>query len=201
LRGGLNDPLVGRDLLLGAAAAALAKLAMLAGQFLEPLAGSPVDRAHGVLDAWSVASTLGTSIGGLGFALLMPMAGLTLLVLSRMLLRRPRVAIVATALVAWFFAIGSSAIPGRLAGLVAAVVWLLMVSFFLVLLTRVGLLAVVAAAACGLLLSNAPLTLDFHRWYAGPALVPAAITCGLALWGFWVSRGGQPLFGDAFAED
>jgi hypothetical protein len=79
----------------------------------------------------------------------------------------------------------------------------LTVVFVLVYLTvqlRVGLLA---AASFFLTLStisdSPPLTLD--RWYAGRAVIALLIPLAVIVYGFYVSLGGQPLFGTAPNEE
>ena len=64
-----------------------------------------------------------------------------------------------------------------------------------------GLLPVVVAFLVNQTISNSPLTLQpsMPYWYA--SLWPMAIIAGLAAFGFYASRGGQPLFGGLLHKD
>ena len=65
----------------------------------------------------------------------------------------------------------------------------------LFILTRVGLLAVVGFWL-GTALSGAP-PLVFSEWYATRALIALLAPLAVLVYGFYVSLGGQPMFGKA----
>jgi hypothetical protein len=58
-----------------------------------------------------------------------------------------------------------------------------------------GLLSLVIAFLANQALNNAPLTLDLSMPYASGALWSLLLVVGLAVFGFYASRGGQPLLG------
>ncbi len=117
------------------------------------------------------------------FALLSVMTGL---------LRRPRLGLVAVALIMLLLnAQTTTALDFALT--------ILFVLVFLAVLVRVGLVA--AAAFFFILLAlgtSPPLILD--QWYAGRAMIALLAPLTLLLWGFYVSLGRQAVFGNALKE-
>ena len=65
---------------------------------------------------------------------------------------------------------------------------------------RVGLLATVAAAWTGLVLSYVAATLDFGSWYGGIALLPLTLLFGLACWGAVNALAGKSILGDPLED-
>ena len=63
-----------------------------------------------------------------------------------------------------------------------------------------GILPVVIAFFVNQVLSNAPLTLQASMPFAPVAFWAMGLVLGLALFGFYASRGGQPLFGKVLAD-
>jgi hypothetical protein len=68
-------------------------------------------------------------------------------------------------------------------------------------LVHFGLLPIVVAFLVTQAINNSPLTLQSSMPYAPAALWAIAIVAGLAAFGFYASRGGQPLFGRLLASD
>jgi hypothetical protein len=64
-----------------------------------------------------------------------------------------------------------------------------------------GLLSLVAAFFVNNILNNAPMTLQPSMPYAPAAFAAMVIVFGLAAFGFYASRGGQPLFGRLLESD
>jgi hypothetical protein len=64
-----------------------------------------------------------------------------------------------------------------------------------VVLLRYGLLALVVTVYTFLLIEAFPLTIDFARPYAGASTVLLLAIAGLSVFGFYASRGDEPLFG------
>jgi hypothetical protein len=64
-----------------------------------------------------------------------------------------------------------------------------------------GLLSLVIAFFVNQVLNNAPMTLQLSMPYAPAALAAMVIVFGLAVFGYYASRGGQPLFGRILASD
>ena len=61
--------------------------------------------------------------------------------------------------------------------------------------TRYGLLVTAVASTVGTVLENIPITYSLAHWTATTSNLALAFVFGLALFGFYASRAGQPLFG------
>jgi serine/threonine protein kinase len=190
LNGRFRDPLVGRDVLLGiVAGSAVGTVFFGVGVLSHSSAASPVDGyfGQGILPSIGHCFLLlfAASFYALFyFALLSVMTGL---------LRRPRLGLVALALITLLLNVQTTTAPDF-----ALTVLFMLV--FLAVLVRVGLVA--AAAFFFILLTlgtSPPLILD--QWYAGRAMIALLIPLALLLYGFYVSLGGQPIFGSALKEE
>ena len=197
LSGQLRDPLVGRDVLLGAAAGAalsvLFQLTLLAPAWLGLPPPLPQPFVHG-------ATLAGFS--DVGFRLfvnqfssvLYAMAFLFMLVLLRMLLRNTFLAVSLWCLLVGSLVLGENPALELAGGLARALVLYLV-------LTRGGLLALTVTLYVFFNVLESPLTLDFSAWYATRALPVALVLVGLAAWGFRTSLAGRPPFGRTLLED
>jgi F0F1-type ATP synthase membrane subunit c/vacuolar-type H+-ATPase subunit K len=65
---------------------------------------------------------------------------------------------------------------------------------------RLGLVATVALFLTNTMMSGAAVTLDSSKWFFGNALLLLAMPTALALYGFYVSRGGEGVFGRRLLE-
>jgi predicted Ser/Thr protein kinase len=197
LGGQLRDPLVGREILLGAAAgsasAVVFELTRRAPAWLGEAPLQPQPYLHG--------ATL-TSFHDVGFRLfvngfssvLYAMMFLFLLVLMRLLLRSNLLAAVP-----WCLVLGAPLLGEHLAiewtgGLVHAVL-------LFVVLTRGGLLAFATSLYFLYCLQEAPLSVDPSAWVFAQVIPFVLVLGGLAVYGFHTSLGGQALLGRALLED
>lgn len=197
LAGRLRDPLVGRDLLVGAiggvATSALWHLSILAPAWLGMPPLSPY--VTWVSPLTEVRHLVSSLINHLGATVIHAMALLCFLLLMRLALRKLRLAIVALFLLQ--VAIGGlrgENVPVEVAG--AALAAVLLTGMLL----RFGLLS----CACLLFFSSAldlvPLTLNTSAWYAGRSFLDLAVLAALAFYGFHTSLGGKPMFGAALED-
>ena len=199
LDGGFRDPLVGRDLLVGAAAGALVALAGRL-QFWIPavLGGTPALPTFGHWTFEPLRGTVPAFVSVVGIhtgALLEIIFPMTWLLILRLLLRRTApAALVAGLLGSILFYPETGSIPGYIVG----------VSFTMALfwgvLFRFGLLAFAALYYVFRLLDQLPLTLHPDGWYMGAVLLALTFSAAPALWGFWTSQAGRPLFRDEILE-
>ena len=195
LEGRFRDPLVGRDLLAGCAAgAAVALLQRTQVWIPEVFGGTP---ALPAVDLWTLESLRGAvaalvSIAGIHTQKLLEIIfPITLLLIFRLLLRRTGLAIAAVTLVGMvLFYPESGSIPGYLVvvSLTATIWWLV--------LFRAGLLGLATLASVSELLHQLPLTPNPAGWYLGTVLLSLAVIVAPALYGFWTSQAGRPLFRD-----
>ncbi len=197
LSGAWRDPLVGRDILIGAAAASAVTLVVLLGRAipaafgLDP--GAPLLPEAETLRG--ARRTLGALAGAPVQAVITPALLLFLLAGLRQVSRRPWVAAcILGALLTPLFSGGSGG-SVWLNILLAAI----LVAIFVGTLAWAGFLALVVLVLVFQWLVIAPWSLDPRAWWfpatvacAGAAVLPAAL-------GFWVAVAGRPVF-DGFGN-
>lgn len=199
LDGHFRDPLVGRDLLVGAAAGALVALVSRL-QFWIPAALGETS-ALPSFGPWTfeplrgTLSALASVVGIHGGAVLEIIYPMTWLLILRLLLRSTAPALIVVSLLgATLFYPETGSIPGYIVG------WVFNFAIFWGVLFRFGLLAFATMYHVLRLLDQLPLTLQPDGWYLGAAVLGLAVIAAPALWGFWVSRAGRPLFRDEILE-
>jgi serine/threonine-protein kinase len=198
LAGDYGDPLVGRDLLLGAlfgfASVLVSCLSVLVPQWLGMSATTPPATSLTGLEGTQYAAALlaAQAID----ALIGPSVLLFLFLIFSIVLRRRWVAagvlfLVITLLGAqsgehpsidWLFAMASAALT-------------------LFVLLRLGLLAAVFMQFFASAFYIFPMTTDFSAWYAGTTIVAVAVIVALVLYSFRTSLAGQRLFTGSLVED
>ena len=191
LGGGLGDPVVGRDALVGIAWAVLAFFLMPLPQALHRALGlPPPDPMSGYLEPLLGAGPLlGSALGAAGEAVLFAMGAMLLFVLARLVLRRD--ALAAAAIVLVLLAPGAAGgSEGAWLALAVAAVW--EVSWILLLL-RFGLLAATVGLFAHQLLVAFPLTADLSSWTAGPTLLALPLVALLAVLALRSALGGTGL--------
>ena len=188
LEGRMRDPLVGRDLLVGALAGLLHSAIVLI-QFEVSGRSAPAMHLEPALDALQSSASfasiaLFTVLNGLQFTL----AGIAGLVLLRLITRRTWIAI--TLLVAFTIPLFEAwASPmGAFFGVALSL-------FALAVLLRVGVLANATMVIVGFAMKSLPLTLDTNAWYFGQSLIVLLFITAMAIYGFLVALGGRPAFG------
>ncbi|MDQ3804638.1 MAG: hypothetical protein M3416_12490, partial [Acidobacteriota bacterium] len=203
LAGQFRDPLVGRDVLVGAA---FGVGIMLARQ-LEVLAPELLGRPR---DTPSPGSNLTYELGLLG------LNGFVPLLVNQTVASILFAFIIAAVL--FFFAM---LLRRKWLGVAAG--WLLLCSPFVIgvddkspltllaavlgptlavaVLARFGLLALISAFFFTHIWAFFPVTTELSAWYAGGFVLQLVMLCALALYGFRASLAGQPLFRGKFLED
>jgi hypothetical protein len=81
------------------------------------------------------------------------------------------------------------------AALVNGLSALLMITIIVLTIQRLGLVATVVLFLANFMTSSALVTLDPPRWFFADSVLLIAMPVALACYGFYVSRGGEPLFG------
>jgi predicted Ser/Thr protein kinase len=194
--GRLRDPIIGRDVLAGAAAGAALSFVFAAAQSAERALGFPVDPGRlspvlldAVISAPSVLAVVSLALA-LGF--LRATTYYTILLILRFVLRNNRLAAIAT-LVLFVLALTDYSskslwldIPISLLAW-GAVVWVAM---------RFGYVALTVIVIVSLLVDGLPWTLDFSSWVAPQTMFAWGIMAVLLGYGFLTAVGGKSLFSD-----
>jgi serine/threonine-protein kinase len=198
LGGGLRDPLVGRDVLLGMACGSAlvafthASLALpwwfdVSG--VQPLAVGRFS-LDGLAGSFSVICALADR------AIINSLAMLGVFFLLHVILRNKWLAAGVLGVVMALLFSTESANAGMLVA-----IGVVMGSLLTFVLLRLGQLAFLATWFTLLVLNNFPLPLDLARWYGANLALALAVLLGLLGFAFHASLGGRPLLGAALAED
>jgi Protein kinase domain len=188
LSGRFNDPLVGRDILLGVLVGSATGCGFVCANGLIGISeASPVPDSFGQ----GVAPSVGYSVAMLTMPCFIALIVLAVLSITTGILRKRWLGLVATGL---FLTTLYS--PTNAAELALSVVFVLVL---LAILVRLGLLATASFGAVFTALIASP-PLNFNQWYAGRAMIALLVPLALLVFGFYVSLGGQPAFGSVPQE-
>jgi serine/threonine-protein kinase len=199
LEGRFRDPLVGRDLLLGCLAGASIALVNEVQVWVPQVFGAssslPLSSGFGLESLRGAVPAFVAIVGIHTLKLFEIIFPLTFLLLFRLVLRRTVSALVAVSLLGMvLFSRDAGNIP---AYLVAYCAWMAICWFVLF---RAGLLAFAAMFVVSGLLEVLPLIPNPPAWYLGTMLLSLAVVVAPALYGFWISQAGRPLFRDEILE-
>jgi serine/threonine-protein kinase len=198
LAGEFRDPLVGRDILIGALFGVVFILTTYLKGMLPPWLGLPpgppkIISLHSLLGFGSVVGLLAEQVVS---SLIYPSIALLLLLLLALILRKEWLAIGGVWLLLTLF--------DALTGKNPSTDWLIggvNAALLLLLLMRYGLFAMIVAEFFFLLIIFYPMTSDFSAWYAGGTFFALGLSAALAVYGFYRSLAGQPLFRGGFLQD
>jgi hypothetical protein len=189
-----RDPLVGRDILYGVALGIVVHVIFLVNVLTAHAMGYPltpdIPDLQELLGTHVVIARVLNQVFNAVFNALFSVFGMVFL---KILVRRERVAAaLAVALMTFTSARGA---------LDSGPVWLnlmvILVFMTIIVLTiqHLGLLAAMVLFLVNFIISNAIVTFDTSKWFFGDSLLLLAIPAALACYGFYISRGGEPLFG------
>jgi len=196
LRGDYRDPLVGRDILIGAAAGGVITLTDNLTPFILRSIGRPYAIMSNPGSALLGSLFWGRFASQLTAALFLSFIPLFLLLLFVVILRREWLAMAVLFVLVTMFGtlVGNSTAIGVPAAMLQAAITL-------GILYRFGLLALVATLFFVHLWVFYPMTTDFGAWYAIDFLIGAIISLALAAYAFYISLGGQKVFAERLWED
>ncbi len=197
LAGGYRDPLVGRDMLIGSlCGVGLILLAQLTSIGLRWIGRPPELTLNPGNTLIGQHLFTGKFLEQISAGIFIPFFSLFILLLLIMVLRRERLAFG----VLWLLL--------ATVNVLIAQVHVLMIPFaalsaFLAtfVLYRFGLLAAVSALFFAHLWVFYPMTTELSAWYATDFLMGLTICVALAIFGFYTSLAGQPLFGGKLLDD
>jgi len=200
LSGRVRDPLVGRDVLVGVAAGTVAALLIASRELIPYLAGLPMPTPQ-LPPATILMGTrhaIDAAFGVLNRAVFNSLQVVCIVAFLKMFLRRTWIVVAVS-----FVLILPIALSGTFAGEQFALelgVGLAGIALVLGVLLRFGLLALVVTFYTFLTLELFPMTIDMTRPYAGASLVIMLSIAVVAAYGFYASRGDEPLFGRALLD-
>ena len=200
LQGSFRDPMVGRDLLIGAAAGVSLTLLTLLHQHLPSMFG----RAEFFPELSNVHATeprlfIAVLFERLSYALQNGAMGVLGLTLLRMLFRNTAAALVGGCLLFGFMAARGQLESDMPLFDYAGGVLLCVVLLGVVL--RYGLFATCVAFFVHFTTNAVPATLDTARLHFTSGATVLALTMLIAIGGYYLARAGEPLFGNVLAED
>jgi Protein kinase domain len=190
LGGGLRDPLVGRDILLGLLVGIGYDLIIAAAGTLEMRQGEPPSRA---IAPWALTGFLAFSshwLNHLVGAVTASFLFLLLLFLLRLLLRKEWLAAIAFVVV--FAGIRG---PAGEHPLIETAMYTLIYGILVALMLGYGFLAVMVCVFVTDLVANLAFTTDFSAWYGSTSLLTVLSLIAISLFAFRTSTAGKPLFG------
>jgi len=193
-----RDPLVGRDILLGVVIGLSVHVFDVGSTYLGMRLGHP--QAPGVPDLQQlvgISLNLARTLNHVFNAVVNAIFTVFVMVVLKMVLRREWLASLVAMALALMLMFNFSDAESRLIDFTAA---LLMVSTIVLTIQRVGLVAITVAFFVLYLMANAVITLDTSRWFFSDSLVQLLIPAALACYGFYASRGGEPIFGNKLLD-
>jgi serine/threonine-protein kinase len=191
LAGRLRDPLVGRDILLGAAIGLACSLWVFSMSLAPELFDLPRPQpmAWGLDDIEGTRWIIGNIFGNLGRSVLHPMALVFMLVLAQIVFRKQWLAVFILAAILAAMAAAGAEYPW-----LAVSLWFVLWAVAFSITVRFGIVVLVVANLCGGRLTGShPLTLDFSAWYSEGTIFVLSLVVVIAIYGFYVSLAGRPL--------
>jgi hypothetical protein len=198
--GRIRDPRVGRDVLIGlvfgAVTLALEAVHAWAAQALNTPLQPPFGTA---LNAMSSAPRVLNGWAVWGHEALISTLFITLLfIVIRLIVRRPWVAAVVGVALITAISNNASAVTG---GWVEFVFVFAVIAASTAVLFRYGLLALAVALFVDDVTTAVPMTPHLSAWWAGGSNLTMLALAAIAMFGFYASRAGQPLFGAVLTRD
>ena len=184
LSGRLRDPLVGRDLLIGALFGVLCVLLDSLDQFLPRWLGIPPHYPQGtqLFALAGIPQALLVAVNTVADSMFGPLATVLLLLgLGRLLRSRLLAAVVVVVVVGLM--VSTQLDPTGAHPQITIPIGLALMTVWMLTALRFGVLALVTTAYITNLLDVAPITSDWSLWYAGSGAVALLLTLAIALFG------------------
>ena len=200
MAGNFRDPMVGRDLLIGGLLGMVHGACIVLGAVTPRMFGvdSMPTVLGNVLTLGSMRTMFGVFLSHVVMSVFLSFGLLFFLLLLYIVLRRQWLAIAAMFLIVLLIEWSAFASAGPryywIASTLIAVTVVTVVAKF-------GLLATMAHQLFFFLAIMYPMTTDFSVWYAPSMVFALALAVGLAVYGFYISLGGQSPFGDRLLRE
>ncbi len=192
LSGRLHDPLVGKDILIGAAFGTAFTAFASCAYLVTRLMGVPPDKPPSVAleTLLGFPKTVGQFLSMQRECVTDPLYVLFTILLLSSVLRKDWRALLA----AWILFTFAAAMLFEVQHPVNWIVVGIVVAGYLAVFARFGLLATIVFQFYNFMLLNFPLTLNFKNWYAGATVFAATVTVSLACYGFFSVLSGRAAF-------
>ena len=196
LSGQWRDPLVGRDLLIGAAYGVLLTLFEGVDNVLLPLFGKLPPMPAGLQPSalLGVRPALGALLLYILFFVLYSLLIFFLIFILRLALRRDWIA--ALVVIVLGAATNTSGEYPIATFIFAAIIW----ASIVLILRRFGLLALIVGLVVQNILVVFPTTSHLSRWYSSAGLAGMVVIAAAAFYGFYTALGGQRVFSGAVLD-
>ena len=197
LSGRVRDPRVGRDVLVGCVCAFAIGLPELVYSLLPGRFGLPPPfpvAGDNVVALTNVARLIGSMCDQIANALFVSLLAVLGIVLLRLIFRRMSMAIAAAFALLMLVQAGQ-VFQSETAWWFAAIFQLWIITAVLFVIVRFGLLATVVALSIGDFAGGIPLTPNLSHWSASTSNIAVTIVIGVAFFGYYAARAGEPLFG------
>ncbi len=194
-----RDPLVGRDVLIGVALALAVRALTIGSTYLNVRLGHPsTPDVPNLQELLSVSLNVARTLNQVFNAVLNAIFAIFVMVVMKMIVRREW----AASLVAIGLAMGllMNGFGTGLEMVINFVSMLIAVVLIVVMIQRLGLVAVTVAFFVLYVMGNAVITLDTSRWFFPDSVIQLSIPALLAVYGFYASRGGEPILGARFLD-
>jgi predicted Ser/Thr protein kinase len=192
LEGRLRDPMVGRHILLGALAGMAFEALFQTQELLGLFGGTTAVPTGNIAPLESGRERIASIAEALQTSFLIPVGALIFVLICRVVFRRPWLAyLVAVAFGTIFTSLGERW-PLLIVGILAS-------TLLLVVLTRLGLFALCVAIIFSYW-DTFGLTTSADSWFFPESALTMLAFAALAVYGFWVSLGGQKIFSDGLLE-
>jgi hypothetical protein len=197
LAGTWRDPMVGRDILIGALLGVWIVAGFYQVELLERWMGVPPELKRPDLKTLLGWPSSISVLSGAALASIPLIFGVFMIqLLITLLLRKEKLAVV----VAWLSYFVLFTLPVMEARLMVLYVALCTAAFLFV-LTRFGLLAAVAGQFFLIFTDITPFTTDLSAWYADSMIFTLLVVGACAVYGFYFSLGGQKVFQGKLLDD
>jgi len=189
-----RDPLVGRDILIGTALGALLPVIDMGTRLLAQSLGHPAPPRTPSLDDLLGTRYVLAHVGNQVFnAILNALFVVFGMVLLKIIVRREWAAV--TVAIALFTFTTARTIGGDQLWALSVAAVILDIAIIVLAVRYLGLLATVVLFLVDFIIANAAFTLDTSRWFFADSLIVLLIPISMACYGFYASRGGEPLLG------
>jgi serine/threonine-protein kinase len=193
-----RDPLVGRDILFGVALGLALHILGVGSTWLGGRLGYQwTPNVPDLMELLGTTAVIARVLNQVFNAVLNAIFAVFAMVLLKLVVKREWLASAVAIGLAMLLAVRGSGDGSRLVNLTAA---LLMVSIIVLTIQRLGLVAITSLFFVYFVMTSALITLDTSRWFFPSTVVLLAIPAALALYGFYASRGGEPIFGSKLLD-